>query len=308
VKRYWLCLLLTLPLWADVAIDRKADQIDVTVDGKPFTSFFFGPDTMKPFLAPLRAADGTIVTRRWPMESNIEGESHDHPHHTGLWFTHDDVNGVKFWENPKPGPDIGRVVLDRIDKTRGGNKTGVIEADFRWEGPDNKVILREHRKMTFYSDPENRIIDIDITLRPNREPVKFGDTKEGTFGIRLADKMTEKQKGGMMTNAAGQTGMKAVWGKPSPWVDYAGTLDGKPVGVAIFDHPENPKHPTYWHARDYGLFAANPFGEKDFFRDKTRDGSLTIQPGKSLRFRYRVIIHPGLTANTPLAEMYSKYR
>jgi len=307
VQRIFFCLLMTWPLLADVKIDRKPDQIDVSIDGAPFTTLWFGPNTFKPYLAPLRAADGTVVTRRWPMEK-VDTDSHDHPHHTGLWFTHDDVNGIKFWEDAKPGPKVGRIVLDKIDKAQGGDKSGVIEADFNWNDSDGKAVLREHRRMTFYDDPKNRIIDIDITLKPVSGPVTFGDTKEGTFGIRLADKMTEKSKGGMMTNAAGATGMKAVWGKTSPWVDYAGSIDGKQLGVAIFDHPENPKHPTYWHSRDYGLFAANPFGERDYYNDKSRNGSLTIEPGKSLRFRYRVVIHPGLTADTKLAEMYEKYK
>jgi hypothetical protein len=111
-----------------------------------------------------------------------------------------------------------------------------------------------------------------------------------------------------MTNAAGATGMKDVWGKPSPWVDYSGTVDGQPVGIAIFDHSKNPKHPTTWHARDYGLFAANPFGDHDFYNDKTKDGSVTIDPGKSLRFRYRVVLHSGDTAAANVAELYKAWK
>jgi hypothetical protein len=98
--------------------------------------------------------------------------------------------------------------------------------------------------------------------------------------------------------------MKDTWGKASPWMDYFGTLEGEKLGVAILDHPGNPKHPTYWHCRDYGLFAANQFGEHDFFRDKTKDGGVTLEPGKSLRFRYRVIVHQGDTKEAKIAEAY----
>ncbi|MBC8164636.1 MAG: PmoA family protein [Bryobacteraceae bacterium] len=307
MNRIPILLLLALPLLAEVRLERKPDRIDVNIDGAPFTTFYFGADAAKPYLHPLRTADGTIVTRRWPMET-VEGESHDHPHHTGLWFSHDDVNGVAFWANNKPGPKIGKIVLDKIVKVESGQKMGVIEGDFHWNDAAGKTILNEHRTMTFYADPKNRTVDIDIQLSPESVPVKFGDTKEGTFAIRLSDKLTEKGKGGLMTNAEGKSGMKAVWGKPSPWVDYAGTVDDKPLGIAILDHPQNPKHPSYWHSRDYGLFAANPFGERDYFSDKSRDGSLTIEPGKSLRFRYRVIVHPGLTADSDIAKLYQSYK
>jgi hypothetical protein len=192
--------------------------------------------------------------------------------------------------------------------TKGGKKSGTIEADFQWLDPNGKALLSEHRAMTFYDDDVNRTVDFDITLRALQEPVKFGDTKEGTFAIRIADDLTEKRKGGLMTSSTGATGMKQIWGKRFPWVDYAGTLKGQPVGITIFDHPTNPKHPTYWHARDYGLFAANIFGEHDFYADKTRDGSVTLEPGKSMRFRYRVLVHPSGTDRAKLDQEFDRYK
>jgi hypothetical protein len=192
-------------------------------------------------------------------------------------------------------------------RVQGGSKTGIIEAQFHWVNPEGKPLLKEQRRMTFYDDPTNRVVDFDITLTAVDQQVKFGDTKEGTFAIRIHDDLTEKRKGGHMTSSSGATTMKEVWGKPFPWVDYAGTLKGTPVGIAIFDHPKNPKHPTHWHARDYGLFAANIFGERDFYRDKTRDGSVTLEPGKSMRFRYRVVVHPGLTDAAAIGKLYDAY-
>lgn len=309
VKRILLCFALGLPVWADVQFTKQPGRIEIQIGGKPFSTFYFGPETMKPYLHPLRAADGTIVTRRYPMEQ-VEGESRDHPHHQGLWFSHGDVNGLDFWGNVKPGPKFGKiqVVSSKPMRVQGGSKTGIIEGDFEWLDPNGKPLLNEHRKMTFYDDPDDRKIDIDITLTATDAPVKFGDTKEGTFAIRLTDKFTEKSKGALMTSSSGATGMKHVWGKAFPWVDYAGTLDGKELGVTIFDHPANPKHPTYWHARDYGLFAANIFGEHDFFNDKSRDGSVVLEPGKSMRFRYRVLIHPGLTDIAKLNAAYDAYK
>ncbi len=295
-----------LPLLAQVKLTQKADSIDVNINGKPFTTMYYGKDTPKPYLHPLRAADGTIVTRRFPMEV-VEGESHDHPHHRGLWFTHGDVNGINFWASEAQFKDYKRgfVVLDKINRVNSGPKTGLIDATFNWVDPAGKTILKEQRITRFYSDPVNRITDFDVTFTAV-EPVKWGDTKEGAFAIRLADQMSEKQTG-TMTNAEGAQKMKNVWGKPSAWVDYAGTVDGRNVAVAIFDSPDNPRHPTTWHARDYGLFAANIFGLHDFNTNTIEAGALSMKPGDTLRFRYRVVIHPGPTDVKQVEQMYRNW-
>jgi hypothetical protein len=306
-------------LSAQVLIKQHGNEkISVEIDGKPFTDFYIGPQTVKPYLFPLRAASGVMVTRGFPMVTNIPGETHDHPHHTGLWFTHGDVNGYNFWANeesqPASGKGKGRVVLTRVERASGGKRSGVIEALFEWRIPGGEALLRESRKMIFYSDPQLRIIDFDITLSPEQE-VTFGDTKEGMFAMRLAPALEEDQpKGiaepkrtGRMVNAQNKAGEKNVWGKRSEWVDYSGVIDGQPVGVAIFDHPGNPRYPTYWHARGYGLFATNIFGLHDFEHDNSRDGSLTIRPGQALRFRFRVLIHPGDTNSAGIRAAYGRY-
>ena len=143
--------------------------------------------------------------------------------------------------------------------------------------------------------------------------MKFGDTKEGFFAIRLAHTMRErrpdKEPGeGKIVSSEGAHGAKEAWGKAAPWVDYYGPAGDGAYGVAIFDHPENPKHPAYWHVRDYGLFAANQFGEHDFFDDESRDGSMTIEPGENLRFRYRVLIHPGDTESAQVGALYDSWK
>ena len=183
---------------------------------------------------------------------------------------------------------------------------GAFQVVFNWLDPKGNKILTERRTMTFYDNPGVRIIDTDIVVTAVVK-VTFGDTKEGTFAMRLADGLTELKGGGLMTNAQGATTMKNVWGKPSPWVDYVGKLDGETIGIAIFDQSQNPKHPTTWHARDYGLFAANPFGEHDFYDDKSRNGSLTIEPGSTLRFRYRIVIHSGDTKSAGIDKLYEEY-
>jgi hypothetical protein len=302
MKNQLALLLAIVPVTGQVHFNP--DKIAIDVDGKPFTEFHYGTDVGKPYLAPLRAASGTIVTRRYPMEQ-IEGESRDHVHHRGLWFTYDDVNGIKFWENDPSytKPNIGHV-LARGAKWSEQGKDGTLTLDMDWNGPHGKVLLVEHRVMTFYSNPTLRIVDFDITLTAP-EKVVFGDTKEGAFAIRLADALIETH-GGRMTNAEGKSGMAQVWGHRSKWVDYSGAIDGEKLGVAIFDFPANPRFPTYWHSRDYGLFALNPFGQKAFDKDAP-ESHWTLDAGNSLRFRWRVVIHPGDTAGAHIAELYDEF-
>lgn len=312
----FLLLLAFAPLAAQVGVIRNADRIDVTIEGKPFTAFYTGAGAPKPYLHPLRAASGRIVTRRYPMET-FPGEANDHPHHRGLWFTHGDVNGYDFWANEPSqkgvGKGRGKVALRKLGKLSGGGKSGSIQAVFEWQYPDGKPMLTETRRMVFYSDPVLRTIDLDIALKAV-EKVRFGDTKEGTFAIRLASELEEPSprskpepaRTGRMVSSEGRQGEKEIWGSRAAWVDYSGVIEGERLGVAIFDHPSNPKHPTYWHARGYGLFAANIFGEHDFLR-KPADGSITLEPGQALRFRYRVVIHPGDAQSAGLAELFRKY-
>ena len=298
-------------MFAQVKITKQANQVDIEIDGKPFSALYLGgPGITKPYLHPLRAANGKIVSRVWPMEEKA-GEAHDHEHHRGLWFTHGDVNGFDFWANEisqrkGPGGDKkGTVELVSVDRIQSGKKQGSIKASFAWKDPAGKVLLKETKLITIHGGAKLRVIDYDATLT-GVEKSHFGDTKEGFFALRLTAPLDGKHTG-KMKSAEGKVGEKLVWGKRSPWVDYVGQLEGETMGVAILDHPSNPKHPTYWHSRDYGLFAANIFGEHDFYNDKTKDGGMTLEPGKSWRFRYRLVIHPGDTDAAGIAGMFAKW-
>ena len=303
---------------AQVAFKTASDRIEVNIDGKPFTALFIGADAMKPYMHPLRTASGKVVTRGYPMQM-IDGEAKDHVHHRGLWFTHGDVNGIDFWANEisqrkpagtaqKKGAEPvkkGVVVTRKVASVKGGKKSGALGLQFEWQSLEGAALLKENRTITFYSSPDDRVMDFDITMTAV-QPVTFNDTKEGTFAIRLATELEEKHSG-KMVNAEGAVGEKNVWGKRSPWVDYAGTLGGEAVGIAILDHPSNPRHPTYWHSRSYGLFAANMFGLHDFENDKSKDGKLELAAGQSFRVRYRVIIHSGDAAAASIAGQFKKY-
>lgn len=304
-----------------VKLKQSGNTIEVFVGGQPFTTYFFGSDSPKPYLHPLRSARGTVVTRGFPMRQDIAGESRDHPHHRAMFFAHGDINGFDFWgeataskaaqtargvyysseELPK-----GRTVFRKLDEVRSGGDSGYLRARFDLVGPDGKPIGTETQAYAFRGEDSTRTIDCEFTILADRGgPVKMGDTKEGTFAIRVVKALEEPT--GHMLNSEGGVGEKQIWGKRANWVDYSGTVEGETLGIAIFDNPSNPKHPTTWHARGYGLFAVNPFGEHDFFNDKTRDGSITVPPGGSLTLRYRVIIHLGNAAEARIAEAYKHF-
>jgi hypothetical protein len=287
------------------------DRITISINGQPFSDFCFGSAYPKPFLAPLRSASGLIVTRRFPMET-VEGESHDHPHHRGLFIGYGNVSGVNFWETERGSKASGDnpttkglIVLEKLGELKPGKKSGSIAASFAWQAPERGAMLEEQRTMIFYAEHDLRTVDVDFTLTA-KIPVKFADTKEGFFAIRVADSISGK-KGGIMTNSEGAQTEKNVWGKRADWVDYEGTVEGHKVGILIFDDPGNFNHPPRWHSRDYGLFAVNPFGVKDFDPNASEPGGHSLAAGESLRFEYRVIVHPGDLSKKEIADLYSAY-
>ncbi len=310
-------LTVTATLQAEVKVTQGQNEVRIEMDGKPYSTFVYGPGVMKAYLFPLRAMDGTIITRGFPMEK-VEGESTDHLHHRGVWFAHSDVNGFDFWNNEPSYKknNMGTIQVTRITKLQSGKDAGEVDAQLEWRDPKGAALLREDRQMVFSERDQNRVVDFEFTLTA-LQPVTFGDEKDGVFGIRLApwlespgekNQPTEPARTLVMTNAEGATGEKQIWGKRSNWVDYSGQApDGKKYGIAIFDNPDNPRHPTYWHARGYGLFANNIFGERAFTNDKTKDGSLKLAPGEKLHFRYRVVIHPGNVADAKIADLYASY-
>ncbi|HUS05184.1 MAG TPA: PmoA family protein [Bryobacteraceae bacterium] len=315
---------LALPAAAQVSVTRSADRITVEIDGKPFTQMFIGPDAAKPYLFPLRAASGTLVTRGFPLDE-LPGDSKDHPHHRGLNFAHADVNGSNFWANEAFNPGAkGKIVLDKVERLQSGRKKGSLQASFKWLDAKGTAILSDRRTITFYSQPALRTFDYDIVLTA-LETARFGDTHEGSFGVRVASwleepapkyvpkaskedvRPTEPKRTGRILNSEGLETEAQVRGKRANWADYSGEYKGEKLGIAILDHPSNPRHPTYWHTRGYGMFAANIFAVSDLGNEKAKDGSMTLKPGEQLKFRYRVVIHPGTPESAGIAKLYSDY-
>jgi hypothetical protein len=309
--------------FAQVKIVGEDTRIHVEINAKPYADFVVKSDeAMKPYLYPLRAASGTIVTRHWPMEKVSAIEPVDHQHQRGVWFGPDMVNGFDFWNNErsyKKTEISGYIKLNKVGDLKSGKKKGSIAATFDWIDPKGAKIVEESRQITFHDLPKLRVIDFEIDLTAVTQ-AKFGDGKDCCFGIRLAPQLQEdkviKTKGkpdvtipgppGVISNSEGKTTEKEVWGKPADWCDYSGEINGEKLGIAIFDNPKNSRR-SRWHVRGYGLFAANPFGQSAFTNDKSQDGSVTLQPGEKLHFQYRVVIHPGDAKSADIAKLWAEY-
>ena len=309
---YSTLLVLALPASAAVEMKKGPDKVRVEIGGELFTEYcFIGAPHV--YFYPLIGPGGTRMTRDWPMK-NTPGEEHYHPHHRSLWFAHGSVNGVDFWTEAAPGQKAkahGRIEHAKFLEVKGGKNKGVIRDQLRWIAADGSVPVTGVQTFRV-QDGAERIIDFAMTLTAGEKDVVFGDTKEGTMALRIAESMrlvgADKKPGaGKILNSAGDVDAK-VWGRRAAWVDYAGPVDGKMVGTAIFDHSKNPRHPTRWHARDYGLFAANPFCEHDM--DKTQPGGtgdFKLAAGQSVTFQYRIILHAGDAAQAKIAERFTDY-
>jgi hypothetical protein len=275
-------------------------DLDVMIDDRPLTTYRIGPGS-KPFYFPLIGPTGASFTRAYPMV-DVPGEDRDHPHQRSCWFTHGSVNGIDFWSEGK-----GKGTIREIDRqvVVEGPVLARLRTRDEWLSPDGRRVCQDRRTVTFYRTQAVRILDFDIAIEATDGPVTFGDTKEGMFGLRMASSMdVTRKKGGRITNAEGLTDERA-WGKASPWVDYVGPVNEETVGICILNHPNSFRFPTTWHVRTYGLFAANPFGWKDFGRPDR--GDYTLPAGETLRFAYRVILHKGDTASLGVPGHFQAY-
>jgi hypothetical protein len=297
MRKFALALVIT-NLNAAVVLTKLDGRIEIAIDGKPFSTFYYGPEAPKPYLHPLRSASGKIVTRRFPMEE-VPSDNKDR-HHRGLWVGYKDINGFDFWENEFSynNRNAGKVVMRGVNIVE-----GTIAGTFNWLAPSGETILEEQRTMSFRGDKATRVVDVDITLR-SVGTTTFADSKDGFFAVRLTEALAEKSSG-TLTNSNGGRKMKETWGKQGNWIDCSGELDGEKLGVAVFEHPSSFRSPPRWHVRDYGLLAANPFGSHAFDPDAALS-KITLKPGDTVRLRYRVVIHSVLESGA-LEDLFRGY-
>jgi len=297
--------------------NKQDKRVDVTVDGKPFTSYIYPDEIKKPVLYPIRTAKGTIITRGWPLNPR-PGERVDHPHHVGLWFNYGDVNGYDFWNNSNDTGDhkgpFGTIRHRSVDKMTSGDDKAELTVSAEWQKPDGIPLMLENTRYIFSGEDDNRIIDRITTLTARQEDILFKDNKEGLIAIRVARELEHPSTSAeIFTDARGKAtsvpsmnnegvtglyqssqGIKGddVWGTRARWVSLNGTIKEELIAVVIMDNPQNIGYPTYWHARGYGLFAANPLGQKAMSNGK-EELYFKLPAGKSVTFRHRVIVHSG---------------
>lgn len=296
--------LASLSGWADDQFEVvQGDQsVEVKLNGKPFTTYQtkYGA---KPILWPIIGPTGAEMTRAYPqVPEGKPDEKKDHVHHRSFWFTHGDVNGVSFWHEDN---DHGTTVHREFVKVSGGEQA-VISTRNDWVGPDGRKHCQDLRTYTFFAADNKRYVDVEITVVAAYGDVVFGDTKEGSFGVRTPGSMkVDAKQGGQLVSSEGKTNGDA-WGKPAAWVDYHGPVDGKTAGIAILNHPSSYGFPSHWHVRTYGLFAANPFGLEAFKTGKS--GRLELKKDESFTLRYRVIFHTGDHQSADIEGEFDKYR
>jgi sugar phosphate isomerase/epimerase len=289
-----------------VQVTQLEDRVRVEIGGSLFTEYWF-KDVPRPYFYPVIGPTGEPVIRHWPMkevEQENDQSERDHPHHRSLWFAHGDVNGVDFWTD---GTGKGKIVHQEFTEI-GSGPTGIVTSVNKWLAADGKEICKDMRRHRFHDGPDGPIMDFEIMILASNGDVIFGDTKEGSMAIRVAPTMKVEGKlgKGHIVNSEGVHDGEA-WGKRAAWCDYYGPVKDQTVGVAIFDHPENPRHPTWWHVRTYGLFAANPFGIHDFEGKPADTGDFVIEAGKSTTFKYRFYFHKGDEKEGKVAERYKEY-
>ena len=303
-------------------------RVTVTVDGKPFTAYIYpGPTVLKkPVLYPILSAGGNFITRGWPLDPRPD-ERIDHPHHVGMWFNYGDVNGHDFWNNSTEiGPEhkgpFGTIVHTAVKSMKSGKAQAELVVTADWLDKDGKAMLQETTTYQFRAGADNRIIDRITTLKAVGQDVVFKDNKEGMIALRMARQLEQPStKAEMFTDAqgvatkvpvlnnAGVTGLyhtsegvegDAVWGTRAKWNKLTGTIGTEALSIVLSDHPKNVGYPTYWHARGYGLFAANPLAPSVMSSGKAPAMNYTLPAGQSVTFRHRLLIQSGTVSDVSL--------
>jgi hypothetical protein len=296
-----------------VQMKKIKDAIEFYVGDELVTRYHTG-GYAKPIFWPVNAPGGISLTRNYPPP---EGQAKDHPHQKSAWFCHGDVipeginfkspiknvEGVDFWSEAK---GHGEIVQTRIAPGKGG--PAMLETSNEWRTAEGMNIMDESRTILVYDLGKARLIVVNIDLHASVCPITFGDTKEGSFGVRINDVINAAKGKGKIQNADGKIGEKDCWGQRSAWCDYSGPIDGKVVGLAIFDDPKNI--PACWHVRGYGLMAANPFGRDKhakFPGVKGNNDLVKLKKGEHLQLRYGMLLHTGDAVVGEVAENYKRF-
>ena len=283
-----------------VQLKEEAETITVTLNDRHFTTFRYAKAQFRPYFFPVLGPNGREVTR-----GETSDISKDHVHHRSLYVAYGEVNDVDLWGE---GSNSGRVVPQGFTQKQGGAVVSRLYTQNSWQTQVGEVLMTDMQNFRIYNLPEDAaLLDLDLSFIASVGDVHFGDTKEGgIISIRVHPSMNASD-GGKMENAFGGINEAETWGKRANWCDYSGVVDGTPVGIAVFDHIVNPRYPTYWHVRNYGLMGSNIFGGSSFERDPSKDGSYTLKQGEEMHFRFRVLIHAGDANVGKVAQKYHDF-
>lgn len=283
-------------------VTTQEDGVTVNVDGKLFARYLT-KGHKKPVIWPIVGPSGKEMTRAHPFKEDPEDKKKDHVHHESFWFDHGDVNGTDFWTISDKCGVISHREFTKIE----AGKAGLLVTKNDWLAGDKKV-CEDTRWIQFGANEKSRWIDFEVEVMASEGDVKFGETKEGSFGVRVPPSMDadRKMNPGTIENSEGQKN-EAAWGKPAKWVDYSGLIGEEKLGIAILNHPASFRFPTTWHVRTYGLFAANPFGAKDFKADPAAYGEHVMKSGEKMRLAYRVLFHGGDAKEGEVERVFAEY-
>jgi hypothetical protein len=272
-------------LGGQVTLQQEHSGLRVDINGALFTRYVI-VGSQRPHLYPVIGTSGAGLTRELPFK-----DSDDHPHHSSIWIGHGKVNDFDFWLD---GGDSGRIEHTGFTGISHADNRASFTATSRWITPKDDELLTDQRHVTITSADGGVVtIDLSITFTATGDDVVFQDTKEGTVAIRVAPVLSIREGKGQIITSAGIKNKKA-WGTKAEWVTYFGAdPKGEIVSITMMDHPANLRHPTTWHARDYGLLAANPFGLHDFERiEDENKGNHTLEKGASMTQHHRILISP----------------
>lgn len=312
----------------DVEFVSSGNRIDVKIGGDVVTSYIFGDDRSKPSFVPVRSASGIELTRRYPL-TELEGGSDDEPHHVGIYFAADQVNGAKFWNNTSVSPQIKHVSTDLL---KGGKGSGTLKTTAEWINESGQVLLIEKKTVTFIAgenDSEYEI-DFDVELIADEDVVHFEDIEEGVLAFRWSDYLREAegenypQPGkplpeeslngtGMYFSSNGDERAENIWGRRARWVALQGVRNQKVVGAAMLNHPNSINYPTFWHVRAYGLMAGNPLGQGDFLRQSPHQKNpvlwlrKTLHEDEKIHFRFKIIVFEGLKTQEQIESKFQEF-
>ena len=289
---------LAQPREVELITNETEYRIDVKIGGRDFTSYRFGPEfKMKPVFYPVNSPDGIRVVREIPFHNEELQKSQDHPHHQSVYFGYGSVDGLDFWSHHNGE----RIIHRSISETVPNGFTFLAD----WIDRTGRTLVHELRRMRFGGTEDCYWMDHEIKLTAF-EDRSFADTKEGLFAIRVAEALREDRGSGRYLNAYGWETAERIWGRRAPWVALFGEVEGQPVTIAIFDHPSTENHPSYWHARAYGLFSVNPFGRKDFMKGSEPINSV-LKANQTFHFRYRLLVYRGRVDKERLERDYRQF-